>query len=541
MKLVKYLYRHSPKLFVIAIVAGVFSGLSGAALIAVISKAISEAGTHGLLAWAFFGLCLAYLATKTCSELMLLQTTQGAIVQLRVELSRKVLAAPMKKLQEVGKHGLFAILTKDVETFVLAFQIVPMVFGNIVIIIGCLGYVAWLSWQIVAVFTVSLVIGMVAFHYAEQGPLKRLVEMREQMDVLYQNFRDLIEGTKELQLNAQRGALFVERVITPSASHFKHLFVRSFVGYMTIINVGTIMFYFIIGVLVFVVPIWMPQRVEILVMTTVVLLYLIRPVIELVGALPSLHQAAIALGKIEQLEGDLGTVEPKLGAINPFASLAPLRLELQAVFHEYPGATDDRRFMLGPVNLLVSQGEIVFIVGGNGSGKTTLAMLLLGLYPPEAGEILLNGIQVTDENRGEYRQLFSAVFSDFHLFEQLLDVDESQLRTRATHYIERLGMSHKVKVEGSHFSTVNLSTGQRKRLAMVSAYLEDRPVYLFDEWAADQDPAFKRVFYSELLPDLKARGKTVLVITHDDAYFSHADRVVKVQDGQLWVLEKQMA
>lgn len=540
MKLVKYLYCHSPKLLLLAIIAGVLSGLSGAALIAVITEAISAPGPYGWRAWAFFGLCLAYLVTKTCSEMALLQSTQGAIVQLRVELSRKVLATPLKKLQNVGKHGLFAILTKDVETFVQAFQLVPLVFGNIAIIAGCLGYLAWLSYQIVAIFTACLLIGMVAFHFAEQGPLKRLVEMREQMDVLYQDFRNLIEGTKELQLNAQRGALYVERVIAPSASHFRHLFVRSLVGYMTVTNIGTIMFYLIIGVLVFMVPIWTTQSVEVLATTTVILLYLIRPIIELVGALPSLRQASIALEKIEQLEGDLGGGEPHPDTAHLFASMAPLRLELLGVFHEYPGATDDRRFMLGPVDLEVNQGEIVFIVGGNGSGKTTLAMLLLGFYAPEAGEIRLNGVKVTNENRAAYRQTFSAVFSDFHLFEQLLDADESTLRAKATHYIDRLGMSHKVKVVDNRFSTIHLSTGQRKRLAMVSAYLEDRPVYLFDEWAADQDPAFKRVFYTELLPDLKARGKTVLVITHDDAYFACADRVVKVQDGGLTLVEPHM-
>lgn len=538
MKLLKYLFSHSPKLLVLAIVAGVLSGLSGAGLIGVITESIGASAPDRRLGWAFLGLCLAYLVTKTCSEMALLQSTQGAIVQLRIELSRKVLATPLKKLQEVGKHGLFAILTKDVETFVQAFQLVPLVFGNVVVIGGCLAYLAWLSWQIVAVFTVCLLAGMAAFQIAEQRPLKRMAEMREQMDVLYQDFRNLIEGAKELQLNSQRGHQYVDRVIGPGASRFRQLFVQSLVGYMAVTNVGTIMFYLIIGVLVFVVPAWMPQSGHVLATTTVVLLYLIRPIIELVGALPSLRQAAISLEKIEQLDGELGGNQVPAGGGECFASKAPLRLELKGVCHEYPGATDDRRFMLGPVDLEVQQGEIIFIVGGNGSGKTTLAMLLLGLYAPEAGHVVLNGTAVTDQNRSAYRQMFSAVFSDFHLFEQLLYADEDRLRAKAAHFIDRLQMSHKVKVVDNRFSTINLSTGQRKRLAMVSSYLEDRPVYLFDEWAADQDPAFKRVFYTELLPDLKARGKTVVVITHDDAYFSCADRVVKVQDGRLSPLER---
>ncbi|CDG83359.1 hypothetical protein [Janthinobacterium agaricidamnosum] len=58
-------------------------------------------------------------------------------------------------------------------------------------------------------------------------------------------------------------------------------------------------------------------------------------------------------------------------------------------------------------------------------------------------------------------------------------------------------------------------------------------MYLFGEWAAGQDRLFKRVFYTRLLPDLKARGKTVILITHDDAYFHCADRVIKLEDGHL--------
>ena len=536
MKLIKYFYRQSPKLLLLAVVAGMLSGFSGTALIAKITSAISEPASRNLEhAWIFFGLLLVYLLTKTSSEMALIHSCQNAIVRLRTELSHKVLVTPMKRLQKIGKHGLLANLTEDVETLTQAFHLAPSVFGNGVIIIGCLCYLSWLSWEIVAIYTVCLLFGIVIFLLAERGPAKKLVELRKQMDVLYQNFRNLIEGTKELQLNAQRGKLFVERVITPSASYFKHLYVRGFIGYITISNLGNITIYLLIGILVFLVPIWMPQSAITIGTMTIILLYLVGPITELVSAVPALRQASIALGRIEQLGGELGGSEPQNCAINPFDNPDhPLCIELCDVRHEYPGDTDEQHFMLGPVNLTINHGEVVFIVGGNGSGKTTLAMLMLGFYPPEVGEILLNGVKVTDENRAVYQQQFSAVFSDFHLFEQLLDVDGSQQSARAAHYIDRLAMSHKVKVEENRFSTIDLSSGQRKRLALVSAYMENRPVYVLDEWAADQDPAFKRVFYMELLPELKAQGKTVIVITHDDPYFHCADRIVKIQDGQLW-------
>jgi putative ATP-binding cassette transporter len=211
------------------------------------------------------------------------------------------------------------------------------------------------------------------------------------------------------------------------------------------------------------------------------------------------------------------------------------RIELKAVRMNYQELHAETGFSLGPVDLTVQAGELIYIVGGNGCGKSTLAKLLCGLYIPQEGEVLLDGKPVTDENRNDYRDLFSAVFSDFHLFNRLIGPDEEEGNAiLASKYLETLGLADKIKIEGDGYSTLKaLSYGQQKRLALVCAYMEDRPVYVLDEWAADQDPPFKKFFYEELLPDLKRRGKTVLIITHDDQYFQLADRIIKLLDGQI--------
>jgi putative ATP-binding cassette transporter len=214
------------------------------------------------------------------------------------------------------------------------------------------------------------------------------------------------------------------------------------------------------------------------------------------------------------------------------------RLELRGVEHLYQGEQAEDSFKLGPIDLSFEPGEMVFITGGNGSGKTTLVKIITGLYSPEAGEVRLDGEPVTDGNREAYRAHFSVVFSDFHLFESLLGIDTPELDARARHYLKQLHLENKVRLNQGSLSTTDLSQGQRKRLALLTAYLENRSIYVFDEWAADQDPYFKNIFYYELLPALKARGKTVLVITHDDRYYHLADRIVKLDYGKLEYADK---
>jgi len=206
-------------------------------------------------------------------------------------------------------------------------------------------------------------------------------------------------------------------------------------------------------------------------------------------------------------------------------------LELSGIQHAYRRENEEAEFSLGPIDLSIRSGELVFITGGNGSGKTTLAKLLVGLYIPQQGEIRLDGQPITDERRDDYRQLFSVVFSDFYLFENLLGLSDFNIDTRAQDYLVKLELDRSVEIKDRTLSTLDLSQGQRKRLALLTAYLEDRPIYLFDEWAADQDPQFKEIFYFELLGRLKAAGKTAIVISHDDRYYHVADRVIKLNYG----------
>jgi putative ATP-binding cassette transporter len=281
-------------------------------------------------------------------------------------------------------------------------------------------------------------------------------------------------------------------------------------------------------------PLWRPMSVETLTGYSLALLYLMNPLQVIINMLPGIGRANIALKKIEELRLSLAARPTDISAATPPAPSASWgSIELDGITHAYHREREDSSFVLGPIDLTLRQGELAFLVGGNGSGKTTLSKLLVGLYSPEAGQVHLDGKPVTDETREAYRQYFSVVFSDFYLFENLVGLDSPQLDVRAREYFNVLDLAHKVEIKGGALSTTSLSQGQRKRLALLTAYLEDRPIYLFDEWAADQDPHFKEVFYLKLLPELKSRGKTVVVISHDDRYFHVADRIVKLEYGRI--------
>jgi len=263
-----------------------------------------------------------------------------------------------------------------------------------------------------------------------------------------------------------------------------------------------------------------------------VLLYVKGPLTQLISTLPLLGQTQIAIKRLAELS--LRFSNPEANLLVPTSKKHPSQgagsIELKGVTYTYSDVSGSTVFCLGPVDLCIKTGEMLFLVGENGSGKTTLIKLLLGLYEPQEGIILLDGAPVVAGNRDDYRQLFSTVFSDYYLFEDF--VIGKDFAAEASVYLERLELTHKVSMKDGKFSTTDLSTGQRKRLALVHAYLDLRPVIIFDEWAADQDPAFRRVFYTEILPELKRDGKTLIVISHDDRYFHVADRVVHMANGR---------
>jgi putative ATP-binding cassette transporter len=523
---------YSKPLVTIIIVAGLISGVSNTLLIATINNALNQPqASTSTLVLTFTALCLALAVLRFVSGAVLMRLMQKVMVSLRLELCRKILSAPLRLLEQLGSHRLIATLTGDVPSIANAYIFLPMLCMNLAILLGCLIYLCWLSPLMLVAAIVFMAIGIVSHQFPVMKAMKYFTRSREMTDVLFKDLRGLIEGIKELKMHRSRRNEFYSELIERRTKAREQDNATGEIIWTAAGSWGHILFFVFIGLVLFAAPRLRPVDASVLTGYTLTIMYMMGPLEFVLSWMPNLTRANVAIKKIDTITNSLDEQLLIEAASDSEVKPSWNVLELSGIQHAYRRENEESEFILGPIDLSIRSGELLFITGGNGSGKTTLAKLLVGLYIPQQGEISLDGQTITNELRDNYRQLFSVVFSDFYLFENLLGVSDFNVETKAQDYLEKLQLDHRVQIKERKLSTLELSQGQRKRLALLTAYLEDRPIYVFDEWAADQDPQFKEVFYFELLPKLKAAGKTAIVISHDDRYYHVADRVVKLNYG----------
>lgn len=544
-QLVLFFFRHSKQAryyrFTIffCFVASSVVGVASAGFLPIINQLLKSPGqwSTGLI-WTFVGLCIFLPVGRFVSAYMMARLTQRTRIDIEIELCRNVLSAPLRQLEDIGPPRILATLTHDIPTIIAAVTFLPALLMQFGLILACMIYMSWLAWKLLIPVFLFLVLGSLSYLLPTTIGMSYFRRVRELSDEVFKKFRDLTEGIQELKVHRKRRFAFLDDHLIPAARlRARHQLTAQSI-FVAARGWGQMLLMALIGALLFTSGglIGVANQ-EVMTGYVLALLYLLTPIESVLNTFPALGQANVSAEKVESLGLSLreeqdtperSRREPASGLLSPQWQ----RLQMKQIIHRYYNADDERHFTLGPIDLSLEAGECVFVVGGNGSGKTTLAKLLVGLYVPEDGVIQLDGQDVEDGNREAYRQLFSVVFSNPYVFESLLGVEQPRLEG-AESYLKMLQLDRKVRVQDGELSTVQLSQGQRKRLALFSALLDDRSVYLFDEWAADQDPSFKRFFYQEIIPGLKARGKTVLAITHDDRYFDAADRLVKLESGRI--------
>ncbi|MDH1086924.1 multidrug ABC transporter permease/ATP-binding protein [Pantoea brenneri] len=527
MTLLSVVFRQFRWPFIGVIALTLLSAVLGIGMIAFINREMIVAINTSYAVLPQFLLQLVVLMAVTlASQLALTMLGHQFVWRMRGEFIKRILDTRVERIEQLGSAQLLAGLTSDVRAITLAFVRLPELIQGVIITLGSAIYLAWLSPKMLLVTSGWLAVTLVGGWMLVSRVYQHMAKLREIEDHLYRDYQTVIDGRKELQLNRERARQIYKSVYQEDATAWRHHIVRADTYHLSAVNWSNIMTLGAIGMVFFMANSLGWANTAVAATFSLTLLFLRTPLLSAVGALPTLLSAQVAFRKLNAF--DLVPYQPEFHASPSKADWQTL--ELRDVCFHY----GENGFKVGPINLTLRRGELVFLIGGNGSGKSTLAMLLTGLYQPQSGSLLLDGQPIDADGLDHWRKHFSAVFTDVHLFDRLISHEGIPANPALVQqWLERLKMQDKLKIEGNKVLNLQLSKGQSKRLALLLAVAEERDVLLLDEWAADQDPHFRRIFYRELLPWLQAAGKTVFAISHDDHYFIHADRLLEMREGQL--------
>jgi putative pyoverdin transport system ATP-binding/permease protein len=533
----RFIVQRSSSMAWLMLCVGILSGLLSAGVLALINYVVHHPSDHSLLVLlGFVGLVASKILANLGSQVLLVRFSQDTILDLSLSLCTKILRAPLLRSEQRGANHILVTLTDDVSWVTWAIQCFPSFLMNGALVLGCGIFLAWLSWSVFLAVLGVAVVSVVVHQWLHTSVRDIIAASRDARAELFQRFRSLTDGLKELLMHRARRQEFVDEEVRGAAELYRKTNLEATRIQALLGAWNAVSLYSLIGFIIFLFPSFGLISSEALTGYIVAMIYMMGPISNIISTAPTLERGQVALENIERLGISLD-VCPEDVQTRDLIGLEPESspiVQWTDVVFSYGQDTDaETPFTLGPISLELCPGELVFIIGGNGSGKSTLVKVLSGLYQPLRGDVRLAGTMITDANREWYREHFSVIFSDFYLFKKLLGHSDSQVHSLAPQYLRLLHLDHKVTVRDRTFSTLDLSQGQRKRLALITAYLEDRSIYVFDEWAADQDPQYKEVFYKTLLPDLRARGKTVIVITHDDRYFHLGNQVIKLDDGKI--------
>lgn len=551
--LISFLYKVSGRYFFLFILLGVLAGLSNGLSLALINEAVgnlndSEGGSAGT-AWlvaGFIGSVVLYIGFTKVFQSYMIRISERILCRLRLRILNRLRFVEMAAYDRIGKEDVYAALTRDTAMLGLAVQTFVFVFISSVTILFCLFYLAWISWK-----GLLLVIGVLVFASAiyllRQGGIMRVLRKARNLESRFFKYTaDLLHGMRQIRMDADKNADLYENYLKQTSEDTMKLNIRGNISLLDNRLLGQFSFLILVGLIVFATPGTGMFAVEEIFGLILVSLYMLGPVEGIMRGIPSLSYAGISIRKLQELEAQASDMQDPTVALSDGADglVAAVpggdaanddfeSLQLESVTFSYGGQNGHSGFSIGPLELEVRRGELIFLIGGNGSGKSTLMNVLCGLFRPSSGRILLNGVPVEDAEIDRYRRHFVSIFTDHYLFDTLYGRSELPVAV-VDEWTERLEMQGKFEVEGNVLKTSGLSAGQKKRLAMILALAEEKSILFLDEWDAEQDPGYKRYFFEVMLPWLTSQGKTLIVITHNDRYYHTADQLLKMEDGQLF-------
>lgn len=514
----------------------IIASVSRTAMILLINET-AERGPGLWIILALMGSAVAMLAAGHWAKMSGVVLVQRLTLKMRKRITRRILDADVSFFQSQPFGEVYHASTGHVGNVAGATMRIVEIIQAVLILTFALAYMAVQLPASVAATLIALVFGTVAFFLTE-GPASRAVRASHKATVAFHNsVNDLLRGYKELRLRRSRRTDLSNRLEAQvkeaqalSITAERH-FSYGQVGASAALAILLISIVVVLPVLVD------AGSVETLQLLTLVL-FSFGPVESMVSGLPGVARAAVSFRIFKRLEDGLmrnaehealKTISDNLPAFKSI-ELRGVTVRLTREVDANANARDT--FTLGPIDLTLYPGQSVFITGGNGMGKSTLLQVLTGLRHPDAGQIFVDGVEITRENVGLYRGAFSAVFSEFYMFRRLYGLTPEE-RERLQENIAEMGLAEGVSITGDEFTSLSLSTGQMRRLALSIALAEQRPIMVLDEFAADQDPARRAFFYDVLVPRLARAGHCLVAVTHDEHCFSKCDRLIRMEDGKI--------
>jgi len=535
MKILKYLEEDDAPTAQIGFMTAL-SGMANAMILAIINTAAEMVSNNDLQAQYFLLYLIVFVLYVYTQRYALSQTViaiEKFIRKVRVRIADKIRSAELHFIENSERGEMYTRLTQDSNIISQSTLLLISAAQSGMVLIFSFLYLAWLSPLSFLMTFVFISLAIYAYLFYEQNISKQLHIATQKEAKFFEYFSHLLDGFKELKMNRQKSDDLFDHIDTLS-KETEQLKVNVGLQQVTTLMFSRISFYLLLAILVFIVPSFHASHADEIYKISTTILFIIGPIGMVVSSLPTLSQSNVALENLSELETQLDSVIIEMYSQKqpPLVSDGFKEIQLDKATFSYQDKHGKPLFSIGPINLSIEKGEMVFIVGGNGSGKSTLLKLLTGLYYPTTGSLDLNHELIDRNQYASYRELFAIIFTDFHLFDKLYGlstIDDKQVKG----LLRLMQLEKKTKYREGEFTQLDLSTGQKKRLAFVAAILENKPIYIFDELAADQDPQFRKYFYEVILPDLKQQGKTIIAVTHDDKYFYVADRVLKMEYGQL--------
>lgn len=514
----------------------ILSLLSGAANAVVIFLITTSLFTNIRLVYQVYFYALAffiYIIGRKVIQTRLTTITFQIVYDLRMRLIDKVFLSTYQNFEKLDRGRVFATLNDDTGQIANSAGIVVGLITSVITAICAFVYLATIAFWATAVTLVVIIFIASLYGFVSGKARQYFEEARDTRNVYMGLLNGLLDGFKELSLRLNKKRQYRSDV-EKTTMEFQNKMAMAIIRFINAFLIGESMLLIVLGAVSFAIPRLFPNISTFTLMSFImILLYLIGPVNVILNSIPAIMQIRVSWNRVKEFERDVpANIDPQKLLASEVISGEVERITAKDVEFRYESENKEDTFVVGPLDFEAKKGEITFIIGGNGSGKTTLAKLLTGLYLPAKGQVQIGGRNLADHEVGEY---FSTVFSGYHLFEKLYDVDLSKIgkKEQADKYLKMLNLDDKVQIGDVGFSTIDLSGGQRKRLALLQCYLEDAPIYLFDEVAADQDPEFRKFFYRTLLQKMKEEGKIIIAITHDDHYFDVADKIIKMDMGKI--------